>query len=158
MTAATAEAHEASGNDGLRSALESAFTHSETAMTETDDTSAAAGGTPAEDELRMQQTSTASQAANGDDVRTIPTGRNATGETGETPVVRKPPASWSKEYHEHWARLDPAIQDQILKREADVDRGFQERAAKLKPYEELDRLLQPHRQRWQLAGMTDAQA
>ena len=32
-------------------------------------------------------------------------------EAAEEPLWRKPPASWKKEYHEHWAKADPKIQE-----------------------------------------------
>lgn len=44
----------------------------------------------------------------------------------ETPlasVVKPRPSSWKSEYEEHWAKLDPTIQDYIAKREADYAKG-----------------------------------
>jgi len=78
--------------------------------------------------------------------------------TGTAPATRKAPAAWAKEHHPLWDKLDPAIQEVILKRETDVSRGFEERALKARPYEELDQIFQPHRQRWHLNGWSEAQA
>src|SRR5262245_54362740 len=128
----------APANDDLRSTLESAFTVS---------------GRP--DEANIDP------AAGAPDAKPGGAGENADHDgaaAAARSAARKPPASWSKEVHAHWDRLDPAIQDHILKRESDVARGFEEKAERLKPYEDLDRIFQPHRQRWQLNGWSDAQA
>ena len=70
----------------------------------------------------------------------------------------RPPASWRKETHGLWATLDPAIQDEVLKREKDFERGLQEKTARYKPFEELEPLLEPRRQQWQLRGLSAPQA
>lgn len=87
-----------------------------------------------------------------------------TGSETDSTVTRKPPASWSPDQHERWAGLDPAIQDYVLKRETDYSKAIEERAVKLKQFEdqgrdrsELDRILTPYRQRWALAGQSDHQ-
>lgn len=50
----------------------------------------------------------------------------------ETPVeqpkteaveAKQPPKSWKKDYHEHWSKLDPAIQEYVLQREDEYYRG-----------------------------------
>jgi hypothetical protein len=37
--------------------------------------------------------------------------------------VKGPPKSWKKDYHDHWGKLDPAIQDYVLQREDEYYRG-----------------------------------
>lgn len=44
-------------------------------------------------------------------------------ETPPAPVVKPRPSSWKSEYEEHWSKLDPTIQDYIVKREADYAKG-----------------------------------
>ncbi len=61
----------------------------------------------------------------------------------ETPSA---PASWTAESKAAWAAIPPAIQAEILKRETDVAKGFDERAAKLKTWEPLEPVLGPRRQ------------
>ncbi len=41
----------------------------------------------------------------------------------ETPAVKGPPKSWKKDYHEHWSKLDPSVQDYVLQREDEYFRG-----------------------------------
>lgn len=56
-------------------------------------------------------------------------GRFAPKETPEpatapaAPVVKPRPSSWKSEYEEHWSKLDPTIQDYIVKRESDYAKG-----------------------------------
>lgn len=42
----------------------------------------------------------------------------------EAPVVRNPPSSWAKDYHEHWGKLDPKVQDYIETREKQMLDGL----------------------------------
>ena len=57
----------------------------------------------------------------------------------EAPVTRAPPKSWAKDYHEHWGKLDPAIQEYVEKREKQMLDGLDqykthnEFGAKLRP-------------------------
>ena len=41
----------------------------------------------------------------------------------EAPQPKGPPKSWKKDYHEHWGKLEPAIQDYVLQREDEYYRG-----------------------------------
>ena len=60
-------------------------------------------------------------------------GRFAPKERTEEPVtqevqapqveVKGPPKSWKKDYHEHWTKLDPSVQDYVLQREEEYFRG-----------------------------------
>ncbi len=74
---------------------------------------------------------------------------------GEAPAA---PVSWPKDKAEAWTKLDPDARDYILKREAEVARGFQTTADKFKPYEELDRVLEPVKARLQAEGVSPANA
>lgn len=46
-------------------------------------------------------------------------------EETQEPVVeaKQPPKSWKKDYHEHWSKLEPAIQEYVLQREDEYYRG-----------------------------------
>lgn len=74
---------------------------------------------------------------------------------GEAPAA---PVSWPKDKAEAWTKLDPDARDYILKREAEVAKGFQTTADKFKPFEELDRVLEPVKSRLQAEGISPAQA
>ena len=70
-------------------------------------------------------------------------------ESASTPAAAETPsapASWTAEAKAAWATLPPAIQQEVLKREADVAKGFDERASKLKAYEPVEQVLAPRRQ------------
>lgn len=73
---------------------------------------------------------------------------------GEAPVA---PVSWPKDKAEAWNKLDPDARDYILKREAEVAKGFQTTAEKYKPFEELDRVLEPVKAKLQAEGLSPAQ-
>jgi len=145
----------AAPEDDLRSTLESAWSDDGAAPA-----TPAPDATPAPaknaDQPRLPDgTYTHKPPPSGDKVSTA---APAAAGTGEPPATRRAPQAWAKENQALWDKLDPAIQDVILKRETDVAKGFDERAARLKPYDELDRVFQPHRQRWQLNGWSEAQA
>ena len=72
---------------------------------------------------------------------------------GEAP---KPPVSWPKEQADLWAKLDQPARDYILRRESEFEKGLSSKAEKIKPYEELDRVLEPWREKWALEGATPA--
>lgn len=73
---------------------------------------------------------------------------------GEAP---KPPVSWPQDKAEAWSKLDPDARDYILKREAEVAKGFQTTAEKYKPLEEVDRLLEPYKAKLEAEGLSPAQ-
>lgn len=70
----------------------------------------------------------------------------------------RPPAAWSAQAKADFATLAPHIQQEVLKRERDMDKGLQERASKLQRYEPLETILAPHREKWSLAGVTQETA
>jgi hypothetical protein len=72
---------------------------------------------------------------------------------GEAP---KMPVSWPKEQAEAWAKLDKPAQEYILRREGEFEKGIQAKTEKFKPYEELDKVFEPWRERWQLEGASPA--
>jgi len=71
---------------------------------------------------------------------------------------RKPPASWSPQAKADFAQLAPHIQDEVLKRERDMDKGLQSRASELKRYEPIEQVIAPHRDRWSAHGVDEATA
>jgi hypothetical protein len=73
---------------------------------------------------------------------------------GEAP---KAPVSWPQDKAEAWTKLDPDAREFILKREAEVAKGFQTTAEKYKPLEEVDRLLEPYKAKMQAEGLSPAQ-
>lgn len=67
----------------------------------------------------------------------------------------RPPASWSAQAKADFATLAPHIQQEVLRRETEVNKGFEERATKLKQWEPLDAVLAPVRSRLAINGLTD---
>lgn len=72
------------------------------------------------------------------------------------PELIRPPASWSAQAKADFATLPEHIQKEVLKRETDVTKGFEERAAQLKRYEPLEQVIAPHRDRIHMAGVDEA--
>lgn len=68
-------------------------------------------------------------------------------ETTEQPKVvasKTPPPSWSAQAKAEWAKLSPAIQDAVLKRESEASTGFKTYSDKVKALEPIERALQPY--------------
>lgn len=78
--------------------------------------------------------------------------------TPAAPAPRAAPASWAKETHELWAKLDSAAQEQIEKRESEMHRGLQQ----YKEHHELGRALKdviaPYRPYIEAQGLDEAKA
>lgn len=75
--------------------------------------------------------------------------------TGQ-PEPIQPPASWSAPAKAAFASLPPIVQQEIAKREADVNRGFEDRASALKRFEPIEQLLAPRREMLAARGMDEA--
>ena len=71
------------------------------------------------------------------------------------PEPIQPPASWSAPAKAAFASLPPIVQQEIAKREADVNRGFEDRAAQLKRFEPLEQILGPRRDALAVRGVSD---
>jgi hypothetical protein len=79
-------------------------------------------------------------------------------ETVEEEPVRKPPASWSPQAKADFLTLPPHIQDEVLKRERDVEKGFETKASEIKRYAPIEAVIAPHRDRWTAHGVSEDQA
>jgi len=95
----------------------------------------------------------------GSDGRFLPKQETQTVEPEKVPVATEPkaepapdkpaaaalppsaPATWSATAKAEWAKLPPAIQQEVLKREGDVSKGFAERAEAVKAYEAIERTI-----------------
>lgn len=67
----------------------------------------------------------------------------------------QPPASWSAPAKAAFTSLPPIVQQEIAKREADVNRGFEDRAAALKRFEPLEQILSPRRDTLAARGVSE---
>ena len=76
----------------------------------------------------------------------------------ETPESIRPPASWSPAAKAKFLALDPDIQQEVLRREKETDKGFRERAEQLKRYEPLENVIAPRRDLWAAQGLDEATA
>lgn len=71
----------------------------------------------------------------------------------ETPA-RPRPSSWKKDYEEHWGKLDPNLQEYILKRESDYATGvstYKQEAERAKDLHEAFAPLMPDLERYQVS-------
>ena len=84
------------------------------------------------------------------------------GKPDPEPEVVPAPVGFSDEDRAWFATLPPDAQRAIARRESDRESEFgrksQEIAESRKQYEALDKVISDHRERWQLNGMSDAQA
>lgn len=74
-----------------------------------------------------------------------------------SPAIR-PPASWSAAAKSAFAALDPIVQQEVLKREKDIEDGAAQWQTKGERLNRLDTVLAPRRERFQLAGVDEIQA
>lgn len=69
-----------------------------------------------------------------------------------------PPQSWSATAKDNWATLPRAIQEEVDRRERDVQRAFRERAEQTNVLEPLAQAIQPYSQKLALRGVHPAAA
>lgn len=72
----------------------------------------------------------------------------------------KPPSSWAAEYHDHFGKLDPRLQEYIRQREKEASDGlsqYGDKLKKLEPLGALEPMLAPWRQTWSRYGLSDQQ-
>lgn len=75
----------------------------------------------------------------------------------ETPGL-EPPAAWSGAAKAKWATLPPDIQQEVLKREGDVAKGFDAKAKENRRYADLEQVIAPMRDKWAMRGASEVQA
>lgn len=78
---------------------------------------------------------------------------------GEEPAQQTilPPRSWTAAAKAKFATLDPDVQQEVLRREKEIDAGKQQWDTKAAEYNQLDAALSRVRDRYRLAGLSDAQ-
>lgn len=69
-----------------------------------------------------------------------------------------PPPSWSATAKADWGKLPPHIQQEVLKREGDIQNGKAQWDQKAERFNALDQVLAPRSERFRLAGVSEAQA
>lgn len=78
-------------------------------------------------------------------------------EPGATQTIA-PPSSWTAAAKAEFSKLPPIIQQEVLKREGDIEAGKAQWQTKAERFNALDSILAPRRERLQLAGMSEVQA
>jgi hypothetical protein len=82
--------------------------------------------------------------------------------TPDQPEVVPAPVGWSDEDRAHFATLPLNVQKTIARRESEREKALgtksQEFADSKRRLDELDAVLKPHRQAWELNGISEAQA
>ena len=74
-------------------------------------------------------------------------------EIKEEAPTRKPPSSWKKEALEKWGTLDPTVQDEIERREADFHKGIESYKSKAQFADALDAEFRPYEALLRSMGM-----
>jgi hypothetical protein len=62
----------------------------------------------------------------------------------EEPVWAKPPASWKKEYHEHWLKADPKMREYAYQREEQMRKGVEPLLSKAQFADSMNAALEPY--------------
>lgn len=79
-------------------------------------------------------------------------------EAADEPLWRKAPASWKKEYHEHWAKADPKMQEYAWQREEQMKRGVEPLLSKAQFADAMNQALEPYLPTIQGLGLKPEQA
>lgn len=80
------------------------------------------------------------------------------GEAAEVPKTFIPPRVWSPEQKSQFASLPTWAQEAIAGREVHGEQGVAKLNQQLEAFQPIEALLAPHRERWQMAGMSAPQA
>lgn len=72
-----------------------------------------------------------------------------------TPAPKAMPKAWKKEVEAQWAKLDPAAQDYILQREAEVEAGFKANSSAVKYATEVYKRMDTHKSLFATQGITN---
>lgn len=126
---------------------------------------AAAPAAPAGDQAQAQA-GAASRDAQGRFAKTGEQGQNISEPNAALPGAEpqpsaetiRPPASWSAAAKADFAKLPPHIQQEVVKREADIETGKAQWDQKAQRFNRLDALLSPRQDRFRLAGISEEQA
>lgn len=78
-------------------------------------------------------------------------------EAGSNQTIR-PPASWSATAKSEFDKLPPVIQQEVLKREGEINAGMAQWDQKGQRLNRLDQVLAPRQERLRLAGIDEVQA
>src|SRR5215472_11746655 len=76
----------------------------------------------------------------------------------QTPASIAPPQSWSDAEKAHWNALSREVQETILRRERDIERGLADRATEQRSMAPLREVLTPYSAKHAMMGMSDAEA
>lgn len=133
--------------DDLRATLESAFDSPPADPAPADDPARDEQGRFAKSDDSSKDAADATEQPEPDD--------QAEAKADTQAAVQMPP-SW-KGNEALWKQLTPEHQQILLKRESDYAKGIEEKALKLKPWEKVENLLQPHLTKYQMQGVTGDQ-
>jgi len=92
-----------------------------------------------------------------DEIQATTDSQKATG-NGTQPAITAP-TSWSPEAKAEWAKLSPALQQAVIKREKEVSDGFAQKSNELQTWKQVEGVLAPRRSQFQQLGFkTDVEA
>lgn len=74
------------------------------------------------------------------------------------PAVKAPPKSWKKDYHEHWSKMDPALQDYTLQREDEYYRGIGSYRQQAEQWQQFLQAAQPYEPHLRSLNLSPVQA
>lgn len=81
---------------------------------------------------------------------------NKAAEPAAAPAIL-PPQSWSASAKARFAELPPEVQQEVLRRESDVERGFREKGEALKSWEPISQAIEPIKAKLAMAGVSPTQ-
>jgi hypothetical protein len=72
--------------------------------------------------------------------------------------AKQPPRSWKKDYHDHWTKLEPTIQDYVLQREEEYFRGVGAYKQAAEIGQQLSEAARPYEATFRAMGVNPIQA
>jgi hypothetical protein len=76
----------------------------------------------------------------------------------EDPAIAAPPQSWTAQMREKWSTLSPDVRKYVGEREAETHRRITEQGQEVARLKQLDEVVSPYRQAFNLAGVQEAAA
>jgi len=83
---------------------------------------------------------------------------NAAAGEPDDPAIAVPPQSWAAQMREKWSTLSPDVRRYVAEREAETHRRITEQGQEVAKLKQLDEVVAPYRQAFNLAGVQEAAA
>lgn len=94
-----------------------------------------------------------------DEIAQSPTAEESTSpaEAAEPETAIRAPGSWKANLKARWSEIPRDFQEEIARRDREIEVGFSEQHGRLNRLNQFDEILKPHKEKWTLAGVSEFQ-